>query len=161
MAPKDPLCGDSRVLFLESVRDPGNLGTIVRAARAFGVTALVLSADCADIYNPRVLRAAMGALFRQQIFITKDFVEVVRARAEGSRVFAATLTENAVKLGEAKLLPGDAVVVGNEGHGLSRAVIDAATDQIYIPMEQGVESLNAGVAASLLLWELYRGVLYE
>ncbi|MBR2011185.1 MAG: RNA methyltransferase [Clostridia bacterium] len=147
----------ARVLFLESVRDPGNLGTIVRAARAFGVDALVLSADCADIYNPRVLRAAMGTLFHQHIFITGDFVDAVRHWATRSRVFAATLGAQAVRLGQTTLRQGDAVVVGNEGHGLTQAVIEAATDRIYIPMEPGVESLNAGVAASVLLWELYRG----
>ncbi len=147
----------ARVLFLESVRDPGNLGTIVRAARAFGVDALVLSADCADIYNPRVLRAAMGTLFHQPIFVIEDFVDAVRHLATHTRVFAATLGAQAVRLGQATLCPGDAVVVGNEGHGLSPAVIEAATDRIYIPMEPGVESLNAGVAASVLLWELYRG----
>ncbi|MBR7111481.1 MAG: RNA methyltransferase [Clostridia bacterium] len=147
----------SRILFLESVRDPGNLGTIIRVARAFGASALVLSADCADIYNPRVLRAAMGTLFGQPVFVAKDFVEVVRLHARYARVFAATLTENAARLGEIALLPSDAVLVGNEGHGLSEAVIAAATDTVYIPMESGVESLNAGVAASVLLWELYRG----
>ena len=147
----------ARILFLESVRDPGNLGTIVRAARAFGVDALVLSADCADIYNPRVLRAAMGTLFHQHIFVVEDFVDAVRYFATRTRVFAATLGAQAVRLGQETLRPGDAVVVGNEGHGLSPAVIEAATDSIYIPMEPGVESLNAGVAASVLLWELYRG----
>ena len=147
----------ARILFLESVRDPGNLGTIVRAARAFGVDALVLSADCADIYNPRVLRAAMGTLFHQPIFVIEDFVDAVRHFATHTRVFAATLGAQAVRLGQAVLRPGDAVVVGHEGHGLSPAVIEAATDRIYIPMEPGVESLNAGVAASVLLWELYRG----
>lgn len=151
----------ARVLFLESVRDPGNLGTIVRAACAFGVTALVLSADCADIYNPRVLRAAMGTLFHQKIFVIEDLVGAVRHWATHARVFAATLGARAVRLGEVKLRPGDAVVVGNEGHGLSPAVIEAATNSIYIPMEPGVESLNAGVAASVLLWELYRGTLHE
>ena len=147
----------ARVLFLESVRDPGNLGTIVRAARAFGVDALVLSADCADIYNPRVLRAAMGTLFHQPIFVIEDFVDAVRHLATHTRVFAATLGARAVRLGQAALCPGDAGGVGSEGHGLSPAVIEAATDRIYIPMEPGVESLNAGVAASVLLWELYRG----
>lgn len=150
----------ARVLFLESVRDPGNLGTIIRAARAFDVDALVLSADCADMYNPRVIRAAMGTLFGQPILVADDLAAVVREHTAHARVFAATLTENAVRLGETSLLPGDAVVVGNEGHGLSAAIIEAATDTLYIPMEPGVESLNAGVAASVLLWELYRGALY-
>lgn len=146
-----------RVLFLESVRDPGNLGTIVRSARAFGVDLIVLSADCADIYNPRVLRAAMGTLFGQRIFVIPDFADAVRDYGQHARVFAATLSERSVQLGKITLRPGDAVLVGNEGHGLSSTAIAAATDCIYIPMEPGVESLNAGIAASVLLWELYRG----
>ena len=147
----------ARLLFLESIRDPGNLGTIIRAARAFGVDLIVLSADCADIYNPRVLRAAMGTIFGQRILVANDLAEVIALYGKQSRVFAATLTENAARLGEVSLLQGDAVVIGNEGHGLSKTVIEAATDCIYIPMEPGVESLNAGVAASLLMWEMYRG----
>ena len=152
-----PAASARRVLFLESVRDPGNLGTIVRSARAFGVDLIVLSADCSDIYNPRVLRAAMGTLFGQPIVVTPDFTDVVRDYGCHARVFAATLSERSVKLGEAVLRPGDAVLVGNEGHGLSEAALAAATDSIFIPMEPGVESLNAGIAASVLLWELYRG----
>ena len=146
----------SRVLFLESVRDPGNLGTIVRSARAFGVDLLVLSADCADIYNPRVLRAAMGTIFAQRIVRTPDLAAVIAAYGAG-RVFAATLDDKAVTLGDVPFRAGDAVIVGNEGHGLSPAVIAAATGSVFIPMAAGVESLNAGVAASVLLWELYRG----
>ena len=152
---EDPARDAARVLFLESVRDPGNLGTVIRSARAFGVDLLVLSADCADIYNPRVLRAAMGTLFAQPILRTPDLAAVIRAYKAG-RVFAATLDEKAVTLGSLPFRAGDAVVVGNEGHGLSREVIDAATGSIFIPMAAGVESLNAGVAASVLLWELCR-----
>ena len=151
-----PASGASRVLFLESVRDPGNLGTIIRSARAFGVDLLVLSADCADIYNPRVLRAAMGTVFGQPIIRTPDLAAVIGAYAKTGRVFAATLDEGAVTLGNLPFRAGDAVIVGNEGHGLSSAVIAAATGSIFIPMAAGVESLNAGVAASVLLWELCR-----
>lgn len=151
-----PARNAARVLFLESVRDPGNLGTIIRSARAFGTDLLVLSADCADIYNPRVLRAAMGTLFKQPIVRTPDLAAVIRAYRETGRVFAATLDENAVTLGTNPFMAGDAVVVGNEGHGLSPEVIEAATGSIFIPMAEGVESLNAGVAASVLLWELWR-----
>ena len=151
-----PASGASRVLFLESVRDPGNLGTIIRSARAFGADLLVLSADCADIYNPRVLRAAMGTVFGQPIIRTPDLAAVIGAYAKTGRVFAATLDEGAVTLGNLPFRAGDAVIVGNEGHGLSPAVIAAATGSIFIPMAAGVESLNAGVAASVLLWELCR-----
>lgn len=151
----------ARVLFLESVRDPGNLGTIVRAARAFDVDFLVLSSDCADIYHPRTIRAAMGTLFHQSIYMTDDLVGAVRAYGQCARVFAATLGDRSVQLGQVAFRHGDAVLVGNEGHGLSPAVLAAATDSIFIPMESGVESLNAGVAASVLMWELYRGVQHD
>ncbi len=148
---------EGRVLLLESVRDPGNLGTVIRTARAFGIGELVLSADCADIYNPRTIRAAMGTLFSQRIHVVEDFVGLVRMLASNRSVYAAALDADAAKLGEVVFGKRDAVVIGNEGHGLSPEVIGACTRSIYIPMESGVESLNAGVAASVLLWELYRG----
>ena len=145
------------ILLLESVRDPGNLGTVIRSAAAFGAELLVLSADCADIYHPRAIRAAMGTLFSQYILVVEDFAGAVRALAERRRVFAAALDESASRLGETRFLPNDAVLVGNEGHGLSPEALSACTDTLYIPMASGVESLNAGIAASVILWELTRG----
>ena len=144
-------------LLVESVRDPGNLGTVIRSAAAFGVAQVVLSADCADLYNPRVIRAAMGTLFHTKVVVVDDLPAVAALLAERGRVYAAALDDTAVRLGQIALGPDDAVMVGNEGHGLSVAAIEACTDKIYIPMAPGVESLNAGVAASILLWELYRG----
>jgi TrmH family RNA methyltransferase len=146
-----------RTLMLESVRDPGNLGTVIRSAAAFGVDLVVLSADCADLYHPRTVRAAMGTLFHTRVVVTRDVAEAVRVLAERGRVYAAALDEGAARLGEVCFGPCDTVIVGNEGHGLSAQVLEAATHKIYIPMAPGVESLNAGVAASVLLWELYRG----
>ena len=146
-----------RTLILESVRDPGNLGTIIRSARAFGVANLLLSADCADIYHPRTLRAAMGTLFSQHILVTEDVVGAVRALGEERRVFAAALDVRAARLGSVAFSESDIAVIGNEGHGLSAALLDACTHSIYIPMNEGVESLNASIAASVLLWEMYRG----
>jgi TrmH family RNA methyltransferase len=146
-----------RTLVLESVRDPGNLGTIIRSAAAFGIANLVLSADCADIYHPRTIRAAMGALFSKKILITQDLTDALHVLAARGRVFAAALDDTAVRLGKVDFGENEAVVVGNEGHGLSAAALAAATDRLFIPMQAGVESLNAGVAASVLLWELYQG----
>ena len=145
-----------RTLFLESVRDPGNLGTIIRSARAFGVSNLILSADCADIYHPRTIRAAMGTMFSQHVLIVEDAVAAAAALSEHRRVFAAALDANAARLGSVSFGETDVAVIGNEGHGLSPEMLGACTHTLYIPMEQGVESLNAGVAASVLLWELYR-----
>lgn len=146
-----------KTLLLESVRDPGNLGTIIRSASAFGVKNLVLSADCADLYNPRTIRAAMGTLFSQNIYLAEDLVGVIELLRTRGRVFAAALCEDAARLGEVSFGENDAALVGNEGHGLSDAALAACSDRLYIPMESGVESLNAGVAASVILWELYRG----
>ena len=146
-----------RTLVLESVRDPGNLGTIIRSARAFGVANLLLSSDCADLYHSRTIRAAMGTLFSQHVLITEDVVGAIRALGEERRVFAAALDASATKLGNVTFSKDDVVVVGNEGHGISAALLDACTHSVFIPMNEGVESLNAGIAASVLLWEMYRG----
>ena len=146
-----------KTLVLESVRDPGNLGTVIRTATAFGVANLVLSADCADLYHPRTIRAAMGTLFHRNVLVVEDLADAVQVLATRGNVYAAALDANASRLGEVSFGTQDSVVVGNEGHGISPETLAACTHTLYIPMEAGVESLNAGVAASVLLWELYRG----
>ena len=143
------------VLLLESVRDPLNVGAIIRSAAALGIKHLILSEDCADLYHPKTLRAAMGPLFSMPVTRVDDLTATVKTITEsGRRVFAAALDERAVRLGEMPFEAGDCVVIGNEGHGLSEALISACTRSIYIPMQAGTESLNAGVAAALLMWEL-------
>ena len=145
------------VLMLESVRDAGNMGAILRSAKAFGVDALVISSDCADLYNPKTIRAAMGALFTQRVVVTDDISATIKAfRENGTCVFAAALEKNAKKLGSFELKKGDVIVIGNEGHGLSQKTIDACDECLYIPMEIGSESLNASIAASVCMWELYK-----
>jgi TrmH family RNA methyltransferase len=146
-----------RILLLESVRDPGNLGTIIRSAAAFGVDTLVLSGDCADIYNPKTLRGAMGALFKVEVLRTQNLVEAIETlKKHGRNIYAAALDKNAVRLDETSFSTRDAAVIGNEGHGLSEAVIQACGKSLYIPMEDGSESLNAAVAASVIMWSMYR-----
>ncbi len=163
---------DAPIILLESVRDPLNVGAVIRSAAALGVGHLLLSADCADIYHPRTVRAAMGPLFSMPITRVEDLPGTVRAlRAEGRRVYAAALDETAVRLGSFDLQagrghggidsddhdhPAAGAVIGNEGHGLSEAIISACDQSIYIPMQAGTESLNAGVAAALIMWELCR-----
>lgn len=145
------------VLMLESVRDVGNLGTILRSAKAFGIDTLIISSDCADLYNPKTIRAAMGALFTQKVVVVDDISDaILHIRKNGSRVFAAALNRDAKKLGSFELLKGDAIVIGNEGHGLTKEVIDSCDECVYIPMESGSESLNASIAASVCMWELYK-----
>lgn len=146
----------SRILLLESVRDPGNVGTILRSAAAFGIHCVALSADCADVYNPKTIRGAMGALFRIRIAVFEDITEAIDLLKDGGRrVFAAALDPEAVRLGRVPLHAEDCVVIGNEGHGLSPEAIRACGQSLYIPMEEGSESLNAAIAASVILWSMY------
>lgn len=146
-----------RVIMLESVRDAGNMGTIIRSARAFGIDSLIISTDCADLYNSKTVRGAMGALFTQAIAVVDSMPEAINAFKEnGARVFAAALNNNARPLGSFELALGDAIVIGNEGHGLSTEVINACNDCVIIPMEEDSESLNASIAASVCMWELYK-----
>ena len=143
-----------RLVLIESVRDPSNVGAIIRSAAALGVDRLIMSADCADVYHPRAVRASMGTLFDQRIDRVPSLAEAIAAiRQSGRRVFAAALREDAAILGELPLASGDCVVIGNEGHGLSEAVLDACDGCVIIPMTARAESLNAAVAASLLMWE--------
>ena len=141
------LAGVEGILALESVRDPGNLGTVIRSAAAFGTEALLLSGDCADIYNPRVL------------VITADLPSALRRlAAAGRRILGTTLSSDAVPLQDAGVRKSDIFVIGNEGHGLSGAVIAACDRKVFIPMERGpgIESLNAAVAASVIMYERKR-----
>ncbi len=145
------------VVLLESVRDPSNIGAVIRSAAAIGVDRLIVSSDCADIYHPKAVRASMGALFDQRIDRVDDLCEVIRGlRQSGRRVFAAALDERALKLGSFSPQAGDCVVIGNEGHGLGDATVAACDRSVMIPMTDRAESFNAAVAASILMWEFHK-----
>ncbi|MBE6533024.1 MAG: RNA methyltransferase [Ruminococcaceae bacterium] len=143
-----------RVLSLYSLRDPGNLGAVIRSATAFGVEHIVLSSDCADIYNPKTVRAAMGSLFKVKVSYVGDYASFVEAaRANGRRVFAAELTDGAKSLSNIELSSDDIFIIGNEGHGISPEISEKCTDSVYIPISDKTESLNASVAAAVFMWE--------
>ncbi len=144
-----------RIFILDRVRDPGNLGTILRSARAFGNVRLLL-ADCADIYNPKTVRGSMGAVFHVRTMQFPNTASAVRFAHEAGYTCAATaLDENAEKLSEITLTEREAVVIGTEGEGLPQSVIDTCERTVFIPMSGG-ESLNCAVAASVVMWELYK-----
>ena len=149
---------NEHIVLLESVRDPSNVGAIIRSAAAIGVDRLILSADCADIYHPRAVRGSMGTLFNQRIDRVSDLpATIAEMRKSGRRVFAAALDDRALSLGQFEIFAGDAVVIGNEGHGLSDDVIAACSNSVIIPMSERAESFNAAVAASILMWEFAKG----
>lgn len=148
-----------RLLIAESIRDPGNLGTVIRSCAALGIDRLLISDDCADLYSPKVLRAAMGGIFGLKI----DMIPVGSLpdaigslRRDGRRVYATALHSEASLIGGLKLERGDCFVIGNEGHGLSERVIEACNGCAVIPMTEGSESLNAAAAAAICIWETVR-----
>ena len=148
-----------KVFLLEAIRDPGNLGTIIRTAASLGIDRIVMTSDCADIYNPKTIRAAMGALFMLRTDVIEDgrTEEYISAlRRSGRRVFAAALRNNAVSVNELRVEKSDVFVIGNEGHGLSDSTIDACDSAVIIPMREGCESLNAAMATGILMWEISR-----
>ena len=155
---------EKRILLAESLRDPGNLGTVIRTSAALGIDRLIITDDCADLYNPKTVRAAMGGLFSLDIDIVKQEELPILISSlinnendkNNRRIYATALTDNAEKIGELKLSEGDAFVIGNEGHGLSEATVKAASGVAIIPMTEGSESLNAAAAAAICIWETVR-----
>ncbi|SHO54082.1 TrmH family RNA methyltransferase [Anaerocolumna xylanovorans] len=147
---------DVNLLLLEDLRDPGNLGTIIRTAEGAGMTGIVLSQSSVDIYNPKVIRATMGAIFRMPFVYVKDFYLALKEiKAAGIEVYAAHL-KAAVEYDSFSYPKKSAILIGNEAKGLSEEAAALSTCNVIIPMEGKVESLNAGVAAALLMYEIYR-----
>ncbi len=145
------------VICLSSLRDPGNLGTVIRTARAFGIGRVILSSDCADIYSHKTLRASMGALFAVPTQRTEDLAATLKDLAErGYTTCATTLNDSALSLEDMTVDRKTCFVIGNEGHGLSKDIINACQNSVYIRMTGGCESLNASVAATVLLWEIFK-----
>ena len=151
---KDCNFGDDRIILLYAMQDPGNLGSVIRSAVAFGADRIIMSSDCADVFNPKTVRSAMGSLFRVKLNVFDDFSEAIRMiKKTGRRVFAAELTDSAVSLCDVGLLSSDAVIIGNEGHGIPKDVSGICNGSIYIPISKNTESLNASVAAAIFMWE--------
>ena len=144
-----------RVIVLENVQDPGNVGTVLRTAAALGIDRAILVGECADVYNPKTVRGAMGALFRQNLLETDLDGLCERLKIWGLPLYGAALATDAETVGGTDLSRA-AVAVGNEGRGLTPELLDRCDKKIIIPMTEGSESLNAAVAASILMWEMAR-----
>jgi len=143
-----------RAIILCSIRDPGNLGSIIRSAVAFGTEHIILTDDCVDLYNSKTIRAAMGSLFKIKATVVSDITKCINIMRElGRRVYAAELRPNSLSLSEIAPTPSDVVIIGNEGHGIPEAVSSVCTNSVYIPISKNTESLNASVAAGVIMWE--------
>lgn len=144
-----------RFLLLDGIQDPGNLGTMIRTAEAAGCDMVIMSEACADIFNPKVIRSTMGSIFRIP-FLVDDLVSVIEdLKANGVTVYGAAL-ENAENFREVPYGEKTALVIGNEGNGISKGVLNSVGKRVRIPMQGQVESLNAAVSAALILYEIDR-----
>lgn len=142
-------------IILENVQDPGNVGTVIRTANAFDIDAVILTGACADLYNPKTVRATMGAVFRQRV-MQMELASLPRFLAEsGLSLYGAALSEKAEDI-RAIDLNNAAVAIGSEGSGLTDEFKTLCKGELIIPMNPKSESLNAAVAASVVMWEMYR-----
>ena len=153
-APPRTLPGE-RYLVLDGVQDPGNVGTIWRTADAFGADGLILVNGCADPFAPKTVRATMGACFRLPVYELAAWELPGLLAASELPLYATALREDTVDVKEARL-GRCAVVIGSEGRGVSEGLLRASAQTLKIPMRERCESLNAAVAAAVVLWEAWR-----
>ena len=151
----DTIDSNGFYLALWDLQDPGNVGTVIRCADAMGISGVVLSRGCCDLYSLKTLRAAMGSIFRVPIWVTdmEAFLETTALKS-----YAAVVDPGAQKATETDFR-GSVTVIGNEGNGLSEAQRSCCQCPITSPMRGNAESLNAAMAASILIWEMARQVI--
>lgn len=143
-------------LLLEDIRDPGNLGTIIRTAEGAGVTGIIINKSCADIFQPKVVRSTMGSIYRVPYYEADDLTVFINMlKTQGYKILAAHLSGHRYDT-EGGFLGKCGLLIGNEANGLSEEVAELADNLIKIPMEGQVESLNAAIAAAILMYEAAR-----
>ncbi len=147
----------NKFIAVENLQDPGNIGTVIRTAEAFGLDGVVLIGNCVDIYSPKVLRSTMGSIFRMPVY---KFADVDAAneqfKSAGLSVYGAVLDDSAMLLSETKLESKCVCLIGNEANGLSDGAKEICDKFIIIDMPGKAESLNAAVAASVIMWEMIK-----
>lgn len=147
---------DANLLLLENVRDPGNMGTIIRTAEGAGITGIIISKESVDVFNPKVVRSTMGALYRMPFVYVEDFIGALEEmQSHGICIYASHLAATNY-YDEEVYQSKTGIIIGNEANGISELASKRANRLIKIPMEGKVESLNAAVAASILMYEVYR-----
>ena len=148
----DDLCG--KFIYCDNLQDPGNVGTIIRTADAFSFSGVILSCDSADVFSPKVIRSSQGSLFNIKIMIGKNISYLKDAKEKGFFITSTALYGECVDVCNMKKCDNQIFVIGNEGSGVSRGILEISDEIVYIPMTGKAESLNAGVAASILMYEV-------
>ncbi|WP_297635505.1 RNA methyltransferase [uncultured Clostridium sp.] len=143
-------------LLCDKVQDPGNLGTIIRTAHAVGVSGIILTKGTVDIYNEKVIRSTMGSIFYVNIYLDdKDFTLIKELKKKDYKIITTSLEESH-DFFKADLSGNIVLTVGNEGNGVSEEIFSLSTEKVKIPMPGGAESLNVGIATSIILYEKLR-----
>ena len=142
----------NKILLLDDIQDPGNLGTIIRSACAFSIDTIVLSKNCVDLYNDKVIRSTQGMIFKVNI-VTANLIEVINNLKEEDYLILGTDVNDGINVKNIKPYKF-ALIMGNEGNGVSEEIKKLCDDNLYIKMNKNCESLNVGVATSILLYEL-------
>lgn len=144
-----------RIVLLENIQNPSNLGSILRTCDALGVRNMAVSSSGCDIFNPKVLRGSMGAIFRLNIFFFEDAAKIIEnLQNNGFKIYATVPHDDFEIIGKTKFSDKCGIVLGNEGNGLTPSTIKACSGRITIPMSKNTESLNVAVAAGISIWEM-------
>lgn len=152
---KNDIIKGNHILILDNVQDPGNLGTIIRSAVAFDIDTIILSKIGVDLYNSKVIRATQGMIFNINI-VTSDLKEEVNKLKEKGYKILTTRVDGGKLIRNLEKNDKFAIIIGNEGQGVSKELQNLSDEFIYIKMNEKCESLNAGVATSIILYELSR-----
>ena len=143
----------NKVIILDGIQDPGNLGTIIRSSVAFGFTSVVLSSSCVKKYNEKVVRATQGMLFKTNV-VTKDLTNLIKSlKNDGYKIYGTDVS-NGIDVKNVHDDKKIAVIMGSEGNGISAEIKNCISKNIYIPINDECESLNVAVAASIIMHEL-------
>lgn len=144
------------ILLLDDLRDPGNLGTILRTAEGAGMSGVILSRESVDLFNPKAVRSTMGAIFRVPFYYAEDLARTIDCLKQRQIPVYGTMMQGSIVYDEPDYRMGAGIVIGNEANGISGKVAAHLTQTIYIPMEGSLESLNAAVSAAVLMYEVAR-----
>lgn len=140
----------------DEVKDPGNLGTIIRTADAAGFGGVLLSCGCADLYSPKTVRSSMGSFFHIPVYENITPEDIKKMKSDGFQLYCGALSEDTVDYTEADYLSPFVICVGNEANGISSEMLELADKTVKIPISGGAESLNVGIASAILMYEAVR-----
>ena len=147
------------IIMCDRIQDPGNLGTIIRTADAFGPAALLINKGCVDIFNPKVVRASAGAIFRVPLIHSKDDLEVINIMKDKGFYIVSTVVDSEYYIDNIEKRNKICIVIGNEGQGVSQDIIDNSDISVTIKMTGKAESINASVAAGICIYEIRKKLL--